>query len=263
MSAIGAATAPARTRRAPAPVPAPRVPGARLTVVPAQSTPAGRMPFAVLVGAILLTGLMGLLLVHTLAAQESFRVHDLTQRLAVLQDEQQQIAVANQQASTPTALRIEAEDLGMRPSTISDYKTAKDGRVIGTLTAVPVAAHRDPVEAGREGPPPRGRREGRDREVHDEAHDVHHRHEDHHGNQGPDHVDRAQGSPPRRSHRRVSPLDAAGHGRLGPCPCLRRHGHPARVPPVAAVVGVDHRPAVPRPAPPGGCPTPGAGSRPC
>jgi hypothetical protein len=101
---------------------------------------AGRLPFAVLVGAILLTGLMGLLLVHTLAAQESFRVHDLTQRLAVLQDQEQQLAVANQQASTPTALRIEAEDLGMRPSTISDYRTAKDGRVIGTLTAIPVAA---------------------------------------------------------------------------------------------------------------------------
>jgi hypothetical protein len=102
--------------------------------------PAGRVPFAVLVGAILLSGLMGLLLVHTLAAQESFRVHDLTQRLATLQDEEQQLAVANQQASTPTALRVEAEDLGMRPSTIGDYRTAKDGRVIGTLTAVPVAA---------------------------------------------------------------------------------------------------------------------------
>jgi hypothetical protein len=140
MSAIGAATAPARPRRAPAPVPAQRTPAARLTVVPAQPMAAGRLPFAVLVGAILLTGLMGLLLVHTLAAQESFRVHDLTQRLAVLQDQEQQLAVANQQASTPTALRIEAEDLGMRPSTISDYRTAKDGRVIGTLTAIPVAA---------------------------------------------------------------------------------------------------------------------------
>jgi hypothetical protein len=55
-----------------------------------------------------------------------------------LQDEQQQLAVANQQAGTPTALRVEAEDLGMRPSTIGDYRHAKDGRVIGTLTAVPV-----------------------------------------------------------------------------------------------------------------------------
>ncbi len=137
MSAVAGVAAPARTRRTPAPEPT--APAARLTVVPTQPMPAGRLPFAVLVGAILITGLMGLLLVHTLAAQESFRVHDLTQRLATLQDEEQQLAVANQQASTPTALRIEAEDLGMRPSTISDYRTAKDGRVIGTLTAVPVA----------------------------------------------------------------------------------------------------------------------------
>jgi hypothetical protein len=137
MSAVAGATAPARARRTPAPEPTALA--ARLTVVPTQQMPAGRLPFAVLVGAILITGLMGLLLVHTLAAQESFRVHDLTQRLATLQDEEQQLAVANQQASTPTALRIEAEDLGMRPSTISDYRTAKDGRVIGTLTAVPVA----------------------------------------------------------------------------------------------------------------------------
>jgi hypothetical protein len=147
MSAIGATTAPLRSRAGAAgqpsarPLRAPEVarPRPRLTIV-TGTTSAGRVPFAVLVGAILLTGLMGLLLVHTLAAQESFRVHDLTQRLAVLQDEEQQLAVANQQASTPTALRIEAEDLGMRPSRISDYRTAKDGRVIGTLTAIPVAA---------------------------------------------------------------------------------------------------------------------------
>jgi hypothetical protein len=145
MSAIGATTAPLRSRAGAAgqpsarPLRAPEVarPRPRLTIV-TGTTSAGRMPFAVLVGAILLAGLMSLLLVHTLAAQESFRVHDLTQRLATLQDTEQELAVANQQVSTPAALRTQAEDLGMRPSTIGDYRTMKNGRVIGALTAIPV-----------------------------------------------------------------------------------------------------------------------------
>jgi outer membrane murein-binding lipoprotein Lpp len=98
---------------------------------------AGRTPFAVLVGGILLAGLMALLLVHTLAAQDAFRVHDLNQRLATLKDSEQQLAISAQQAASPTELRARAEALGMRPSQIDGYRHTKDGRVVGTLTAIP------------------------------------------------------------------------------------------------------------------------------
>jgi outer membrane murein-binding lipoprotein Lpp len=147
MSAAGATTAPLhRASGAAAPLPTPRQPRqsaparsrAQLSIVAPRDAVAGRTPFAVLVGGILLAGLMGLLLVHTLAAQDAFRVHDLNQRLATLQDTEQQLAISAQQAASPTQLRARAEALGMRPSQIDGYRHAKDGRVVGTLTAIPL-----------------------------------------------------------------------------------------------------------------------------
>jgi outer membrane murein-binding lipoprotein Lpp len=103
-----------------------------------RATVAGRTPFAVLVGGILLAGLMALLLVHTLAAQDAFRVHDLNQRLATLKDTEQQLAISAQRAASPTTLRARADALGMRPSQIDGYRHTKDGRVVSTLTAIPL-----------------------------------------------------------------------------------------------------------------------------
>jgi outer membrane murein-binding lipoprotein Lpp len=147
MSAAGATTAPLRRASAAAsPLSTPRQPRpsapvrsrAQLSIVAPRATVAGRTLFAVLVAAILLSGLMGLLLVHTLAAQDAFRVHDLNQRLATLQDTEQQLAISSQQAASPTELRARAEALGMRPSQIDGYRHTKDGRVVGTLTAIPL-----------------------------------------------------------------------------------------------------------------------------
>jgi hypothetical protein len=148
MSAAGATTAPLR-RAAGAgtsPLPSPRQPApsaparsrAQLSIVASRPAAAGRAPFAVLIAGILLAGLMGLLLVHTLAAQDAFRVHDLNQRLATLKDSEQQLQIATEQAGSPSALRTQALALGMRPSQIDGYRHAKDGRVIGTLSAIPL-----------------------------------------------------------------------------------------------------------------------------
>jgi hypothetical protein len=148
MSAAGATTAPLR-RAAGAgasPLPTPRPPAssaparsrAQLSIVASRPAAAGRAPFAVLIAGILLAGLMGLLLVHTLAAQDAFRVHDLNQRLATIKDSEQQLQIATEQAESPSALRTQALGLGMRPSQIEGYRHAKDGRVIGTLTAIPL-----------------------------------------------------------------------------------------------------------------------------
>jgi type II secretory pathway pseudopilin PulG len=145
MSAAGATTAPLRRAAGAGPIPAPRQPRTsaparsrtQLSLVAPRATVAGRTPFAVLVAVILMAGLMALLLVHTLAAQDAFRVHDLNQRLAALKDTEQQLAVSTEQAASPTALRARAEALGMQPSQIDGYRHTKDGRVVGTLTAVP------------------------------------------------------------------------------------------------------------------------------
>jgi outer membrane murein-binding lipoprotein Lpp len=169
MSAAGATAAPLRRASgASSPIPAPRPPRetarprsrAQLSVVAPGAPVAGRTPFAVLVGGILLAGLMSLLLVHTLAAQDAFRVHDLNQRLASLKDTEQQLAVSAQQAASPTALRARAEALGMRPSQVDGYRHAKDGRVVGTLTAIPlpvIAAPPTPTATTAAGHTPRHR----------------------------------------------------------------------------------------------------------
>jgi hypothetical protein len=148
MSAVGATTAPLRRAAgagaSPLPTPRQPAPGAparsrpQLSIVASRPAAAGRAPFAVLIAGILLAGLMGLLLVHTLAAQDAFRVHDLNQRLATLKDSEQQLQIATEQAESPSALRTQALALGMRPSQIDGYRHAKDGRVIGTLTAIPL-----------------------------------------------------------------------------------------------------------------------------
>jgi hypothetical protein len=148
MSAAGATTAPLRrpAGAGASPLPTPRQPApgapsrsrARLSIVASRPAAPGRAPFAVLIAGILLAGLMGLLLVHTLAAQDAFRVHDLNQRLATLKDSEQQLQIATEQAESPSALRTQALALGMRPSQIAGYRHAKDGRVIGTLTAIPL-----------------------------------------------------------------------------------------------------------------------------
>jgi hypothetical protein len=148
MSAAGATTAPLRRPAGggAAPLPTPRQPApgaasrsrAQLSIVASRPAAAGRAPFAVLIAGILLAGLMGLLMVHTLAAQDAFRVHDLNQRLATLKDSEQQLQITTEQAESPSALRSQALALGMRPSQIAGYRHAKDGRVIGTLTAIPL-----------------------------------------------------------------------------------------------------------------------------
>jgi outer membrane murein-binding lipoprotein Lpp len=146
MSAAGATTAPLRRASGAAPLPTPRQPRegapsrsrAQLSIVAPRATVAGRTPFAVLVGGILLAGLMALLLVHTLAAQDAFRVHDLNQRLATLKDTEQQLAISAQRAASPTTLRARAEALGMRPSQVDGYRHTKDGRVVSTLSPIPL-----------------------------------------------------------------------------------------------------------------------------
>ena len=84
------ATASARARATAAePAPSERRPALR--VVPHRVAIAGRLPFAIVVGGILATGLIALLLLHTMAAQDAFRLHDLQRQAAELRDTQQQL----------------------------------------------------------------------------------------------------------------------------------------------------------------------------
>ena len=116
MSAI----APLRALPLPAPRPA-RPQAARpaqrpkLVVVPAPT--AGRVPFVIAVAGVLAVGLFALLLLHTLAAQDAFTVHKLQRQSAELSDQEQALAIGNEQARAPSNLAARAAGLGMIPAT--------------------------------------------------------------------------------------------------------------------------------------------------
>jgi hypothetical protein len=106
---------------------------ASLAVVPRSAT-AGRLPFVVAVGAVLAAGLVSLLLLHTLAAQDAFTLHALARSSATLADQEQALALANQQAQAPTRLAEQARTLGMVPAT-SIAVTRLHGRPVAVLRA--------------------------------------------------------------------------------------------------------------------------------
>jgi cell division protein FtsI (penicillin-binding protein 3) len=115
-----------------APVEAPATTKARprlVIVAPPRST-AGRLPFLILIGAVLVSGLLMLLMLHTLAAQDGFKVNALQTKLNTLTDTEQGLAQQVQQDSSPAKLRKAAAALGMVPSTIPSYKRVH-GRVVG------------------------------------------------------------------------------------------------------------------------------------
>lgn len=117
------ATAPAAARPAQRP---------KLVVVPAPT--AGRVPFVLAVAGVLALGLVALLLLHTLAAQDAFTVHKLTRQSAALADQVQALTIANEQAQAPSDLALRASGLGMVPAT-SLTLTRLHGRPAALLSA--------------------------------------------------------------------------------------------------------------------------------
>src|SRR5947209_2500518 len=125
------AASPARTAPRPASTRAARP---SLRVVAPVTTPAGRLVFALLVGAILAGGLVTLLLLHTLAAQDAFRLHDLQRRAAALSDTEQQLAVTDQQAQAPSTLAARAKALGMVPTGSLRFTKRRNGVIVAVAT---------------------------------------------------------------------------------------------------------------------------------
>ncbi|WP_424214184.1 hypothetical protein ACN20G_20095 [Streptomyces sp. BI20] len=111
------------------PAPGPR--GAKATGNPA------RMPFVLLVVALLGGGLIGLLLLNSALNQGSFEVSRLKKEAGALQDETQELQRDVDAHAAPDALARRARELGLVPGG-SPVFLAADGKVLGTPT--PAAA---------------------------------------------------------------------------------------------------------------------------
>lgn len=107
-----------------------RRPLLRLVRTPARK--AARMPFVLLVVAILGIGLVGLLLLNTERAQASFRLSDLQSQSDSLQDQVQALQRVVEHDQDPASLAARATALGMVPDPTAGY-LAPDGSVIGPV----------------------------------------------------------------------------------------------------------------------------------
>src|SRR6476659_6795034 len=125
------ATATATARPAGVPRPARGQAAPRLLLVPPLRTGAPRAPFVVLIGTLLTAGLAGLLFLHTALAEDSFRLHDLKVRSAVLTDREQALEQEVALEASPRRLAARAEALGMVRSENPAFIRLSDGRVLG------------------------------------------------------------------------------------------------------------------------------------
>jgi hypothetical protein len=129
-SATATATAtPVRPAGVPRPARGPA--GPRLLLVPPLRTGAPRAPFVVLIGTLLTAGLAGLLFLHTALAEDSFRLHDLKVRSAVLTDREQALEQEVALEASPRRLAARAEAMGMVRSENPAFIRLSDGRVLG------------------------------------------------------------------------------------------------------------------------------------
>jgi len=132
--------------------------GPRLTVVAGPVTRPARAPFVLLVLTLLGGGLVGLLMLNTLLAQDAFVLHDLQAQTAALADREQALQQEVALAASPQRLAAVAGALGMVPSGNPAFLRA-DGTVLGVakpgvadgLIGVPV------MPGGVAGDPPKPR----------------------------------------------------------------------------------------------------------
>lgn len=123
---------------------------AQLRLVPPVARPP-RAPFVLLVVSLLAVGLLVLLMLNTVLAQDAFRLHDLQRRGLVMVDRQQALDQLLARQRTPALLASRAAALGMVPGSAESFVRLADGRVVAVLSPAPRVAA--PVRPKAAAPP--------------------------------------------------------------------------------------------------------------
>ena len=141
----------ARTAR-PQPRPQPR-PAARpsyLRLVTTRRSQAAKAPFVAVVVGILAVGLLGLLLLNTVLAQDAFQLHALQLQSHVLADQEQALQRDVERLQSPASLAQRATALGMVQGGPPAFLRLSDGKVLGA--PAPGVAPLLPVAPAAAGP---------------------------------------------------------------------------------------------------------------
>lgn len=109
-----------------------------LRLVPDVRTGAPRAPFVALVVVLLAGGLLGLLALNTVLAQDAFRAYSLSQQGRALADQEQVLEREVETLRTPRNLAARARALGMVQAGSPAFLRLSDGAVLGA--EVPAAA---------------------------------------------------------------------------------------------------------------------------
>jgi hypothetical protein len=123
-TALAARTAPATER----------ITRPELSVVPAAEAPSPRMPFVVLVLALIAAGLIALLLLNTAINENAFRLHSLETNKKALDLRQQQLEQDILELENPGPLNAAAQRQGLVPIGQPAFIELPDGKIIGVPT---------------------------------------------------------------------------------------------------------------------------------
>jgi hypothetical protein len=93
----------------------------KLVPEPSAGRQADRRFFAVFVSAVGVFGLLLLLLVNTLLAQDAFKLSELKAEAKLVSDQREAIAREIDAISSPEALAQKAAELGMKPSIVPNF----------------------------------------------------------------------------------------------------------------------------------------------
>jgi cell division protein FtsB len=109
---------------------------ARLAVVPRQRRqPAPRVPFAILVGIVLLAGVAGLLLFNTHMQKNSFTATSLEARASALHAQEQALRMQVDELRDPQRLAERARGMGMVPPDAPAFLDLSTGTIVGDADA--------------------------------------------------------------------------------------------------------------------------------
>ena len=128
-----ARTAVVRGSAAPAAVPTLRR-RAALSVVPSGEPAGSRAPFVVAVVSLMVAGLLGLLMLNTVVAKDSFRLHALQVEGRKLADREQVLTREVEALRAPSALAARATEMGMVQAGPPAFLRLPDGTVLGAAT---------------------------------------------------------------------------------------------------------------------------------
>ncbi|WP_249714780.1 hypothetical protein [Rhizomonospora bruguierae] len=140
----------------------------RLRVAPPAPVVVPRTPFIVLVLLAVVGGVLGILVLNTKINENAFKLQDLQESQAALNDEEQSLNQQIAQYEDPGNLAALARKLGLVPAGVPAYIRLPDGKVVGVPQpaggSASLAADQpadQTATGGPSGPPVTGQRVGR------------------------------------------------------------------------------------------------------